>query len=57
MKKLNNIIGILVVVMVFAAGIYGYIIGYTAAVLNAELVTVTESGYEIRFGNQIHRYN
>ena len=61
MKKINNtswsiLIGVLVAIMVFAAGFGGYVYGYTTAIRNAELISVTESGYEIAFGNQIHIY-
>ena len=39
-------------ICIFAA----YTIGYSDAIKDAELVSVSESGYEICFGNQIHYY-
>ena len=40
-------------ICIFAA----YTIGYSDAIKDAELVSVSESRYEICFGNQIHRYS
>lgn len=39
-----------------AVALCSYSFGYRAAIYNAELVSVSEGGYELAFNEQIHTY-
>ena len=53
MKLRNTLIAILVLCIV---GLCAYSLGYRHAIKSAELVSVSDGGYELAFNEQIHAY-
>lgn len=50
---MKKIIIIVVIIVVFVAG---FAAGKQTTIKSAELVTITDDGYEISYGNEIHNY-
>lgn len=52
--KLRNIL--IATLILCTVGLCAYSLGYRYAILCAELVSVSEGGYELAFNGQIHSY-
>lgn len=55
-KQRHNKKGIITVLLVAVALIGGYTIGRQQAIHSAELYDITEEGYDISFGDEVHNY-